>query len=211
MGKLKYFDATPEEFRSIFRATDSIDQKLELLGDGTDANTVAQRNALLLARDNAIKNTLGADRYQEYVKLHDPAYQDAVQTALQAGTPEVADTIYQINLAAAQELASIQANTNLTAQQMLIARKQAELEHLKATAEAMGQPVQEETPPMPTNAPPPIPPMRPPAHPYQLGVGESAATAATLYGVTIQEIQNANPNVNVRKLQPGDTILIPNR
>jgi len=32
-AELKYFNATPDEFRSIFRATDSIDQQLQLLGN----------------------------------------------------------------------------------------------------------------------------------------------------------------------------------
>ena len=35
-GQLKFFNPTPDEFRAVFRATDNIDQQLELLGDADD-------------------------------------------------------------------------------------------------------------------------------------------------------------------------------
>jgi len=35
-GQLQYFNATPDEFRAVFRATDGLDQQIQLLADSTD-------------------------------------------------------------------------------------------------------------------------------------------------------------------------------
>src|SRR5256885_9474149 len=65
-GELKFFNATPDEFRAVFRATDNIEQQLELLGDADDPNSVAQRKSLEAQKENAVKLALGAKRYEEY-------------------------------------------------------------------------------------------------------------------------------------------------
>src|SRR4029078_411683 len=94
LGQMKYFNATAEEFRSIFRATDSIDRQLQMLTGSTDPNAALQRHNLEQQRDNAIKLARGAERYDQYMLLHDPNYQEAFATAQKAGTPEAAMTIY---------------------------------------------------------------------------------------------------------------------
>ena len=208
LGQLKYFDGSPDEFRAIFRATDSLDQRLELLSGKDDPNSVLLRNLLLQQRDNAIKLALGADRYQEFQLLHDPAFRSAVETAEQAGAPDAAQKIYEINLATAQQLAAIRANTNLTAGQIAIALKQAELEQLKANAQATGQEVPPEPPPA-APTPTPQPAYVQATHPYVLGTGDSAANIAMKYGVSMKALQAANPGIDFRKLRPGDAIKIP--
>jgi len=207
LGQLKYFDATPDEFRTVFRATDSIDQQIQLLGANIDPNTVDQRNALLQQRENAVKLALGPERYDEYVRLQDPAYRVAFADAQKAGDPAAAQTLYQINLATAQEQAAIRANTNLTAEQRAVELKRAELEQLKASVQALGQELLPDEPPAPPKAPPPAPPM--PTHPYVLGAGESASSIATAFGVSLQSIQAANPGVRLNRLKPGDIIRVP--
>ncbi|MBC8095089.1 MAG: hypothetical protein H7Y43_04685, partial [Akkermansiaceae bacterium] len=138
MGTLKHFKATPEEFRSIFRVTDSYDQQLLKLAGRTDPNGALERRTLEQARDIAIRTALGAERYNQYVLLHDPLYRDAFAAAQQAGTPEAARAIYEINLATAQEQASARSNTNMTSQQRDFELKRIELEQLRANALAMG-------------------------------------------------------------------------
>ena len=207
LGELKYFDATPDEFRAVFRVTDSIDQQFQLLAAGNDPNTVAQRNALLQQRENAIKLALGPDRYTQFVLLQDPAYRDAFAGAQEAGDPEAAQTLYQINLATAQQQASIRASTNLTLEQMAVELRRAELEQAKANAQALGQDVPPEPPPTPTNAAPQALPLR--THPYVIGIGETAASIATVFGVTLETIQASNPGINLRKLRSGDAIRVP--
>jgi LysM repeat protein len=207
IGQLKYFDAAPDEFRSIFRATDSIDQQLQLLGPGNDPNTAAQRNALQQQRDNAIKLALGPDRYAEFTLLQDPAYRDAFAAAQQAGDPDAIQALYQINLATAQQQASVRANTNLSPEQMAVQLKQAELDQAKANAQALGQDGSEDQSPTSANSQAPSPPVH--THPYVLGVGQTAATVATAYGVSLDAIQAANPGIDFGKLKPGDAIRVP--
>ena len=208
LGRLKYFDATPDEFRALFRATDSIDQQLEALAGSNDPNSVAQRNSLLQQRDSARKLALGAGRYQEFQQLQDPLYRDAFAQAQQAGDPDAVETLYQINLATAQQQAAIRANTNFTAEQKAIELKRAELEQLQANALAKGQ----ELPPEPAAAPPAPPPppaLVPPTHSYVLGAGESPSSVAMRYGLSLGALKTANPGLDLSKLKPGDPILIP--
>lgn len=134
--------------------------------------------------------------------LHDPVYQDSVAAAQQAGTPEAAQTIYAVNLAAQAETNRIRGDTNLTAEQKAIELKRVELEQLQANTVAAGQDLPPEPPP-----PPPLPPQ--PKKVYVLGPGDSAQTIALMYGLPVSAITAANPGVNFNRLKPGVPITIP--
>jgi LysM repeat protein len=199
LGQLEFFNATPDEFRQIFRATDYLDQQLEAI-TGTDANSLAQHKSLEDQRENAMKTALGPKRYEEYRNLQDPLYREAVATAEEAGTPEAAQTIYQIKLAAAQQENQIASDASLTPEQKNIALKQLEVDQLKATTLANGQ----EPPPEPPTATP-----SPPQRVHVVGPGDSLATMALMYGVPTRDIQAANPNLDFSKLRPGDALNLP--
>lgn len=199
LGKLKYFNATPDEFRALFRADDSFTQQLEALGNGTDPLTVAQRNSLTQQRDNAIRLALGPARFTQYQKLQDPLYQQAMATAIQNGDPNTADAIYGINLAAQNEQNAIQSNTNLTDAQKALALKQLDADQFAAST---GQ-----TPPSDVANPPS--PSAPQGRPHVMGKTETALGLAKLYGISLNAIQAANPNVDVNYLKPGDVIRLP--
>jgi LysM repeat protein len=209
LGQLKYFNATPDEFRAIFRATDGLEEQLQLLSGSIDPNSVSQRQALQRQIDNATKLALGSDRYEQYTLLHDPAYRNAVATAQQAGTPEAASTIYQINLATAQQQATIRSNTNLSPEQLAIELKRIELEQLKASAQATGQEVPPEQPALPATEPSstPAPPVK--VHPYVVGVADTISSVAMRYGVSVEDLKAANPGLDYRHLKPGDSIQVP--
>jgi LysM repeat protein len=198
-GQLAYFNPTPDEFRAVFRATDTLDQQIQLL-TGNDPNTVQARNALQDQRENAIKTALGPKRYEDYRLLQDPLYRDAVAAAQQAGTPEAAMTFYQINQAAAEEQDDIASNTNLTAQQKAIEMKRLELEQLQANTLAAGQQLPPE---------PPAPPRPPARHTYTIQPGDTVAVVSIIYGVPVSAIRAANPNLNLNRLNPGDMLVIP--
>jgi LysM repeat protein len=199
LGQLRFFNTTPEEFRTIFRATDVFDQQIELLA-GNDPATVQQRKALEDQRENAIRINLGPERYEEYRALHDPMYRDAVALAQQAGMPDAARAIYDINQAAAAEQESIRANTNLTSTQKSIELKRLELEQLQANAVATDQELPAEPPAQPQPAPKKV---------FIVGPGDNAATVATIYGVPVAALRDANPDVNLNRLKPGDVLNIP--
>jgi LysM repeat protein len=198
LGALKYFSASPDEFRALFRATDNIDQRLALLADGSDPNTAQARKALLDQRENAIRIALGQKRYDEYVLLHDPLYRAAMAAAQQAGTPEAVRTIYQINLAAAAEQAQLNSDPSLTIDQKNIQLKQLEADQLRANTLATGQ----ELPPEP-------PPAPPPRRTYTVRQGDNAAVVAMIYGLPVSALRAANPNLDLNRLKPGDAINIP--
>jgi len=200
VGQLKHFNALPDEFRTIFRATDSYDLQLRLLADATDTSSVQMREALLTQRENALKLALGRERYEEYRMLHDPVYRDAYATAQQAGDPNAAYTLYEINLAATQELARIRANTNITSEQLAIELKKAELEQFKALAQALGQEVPEDPPP---------PPKPQPKKVHVLTSGENLSFLSRLYGVNPDALRAANPGLDLDRLKPGDSVSVP--
>ena len=110
LSEMKFFNPTPDEFRAIFRSTDPLDQRIAAI-TGTDPSSVQARNALIAQRENAIRITLGMERYQEYRLLQDPIYRDAYAEAVEAGAPETAQTIYELSQEAQLEFARIRSNT----------------------------------------------------------------------------------------------------
>jgi hypothetical protein len=203
LGQLKYFNASPEEFRQIFRATDTIDNQLQLLAGATDAASVQQRVALMAQRENALRLALGQERYTEYRLMRDPVYQDAYAAAQRAGNPDTAPALYEINTLAAEEQTRIKANTNLTAEQRAIESKRAELEQLKAVARTMGQ----EVPPDPSQGPTQPPPPTKTTH-VLVGM-EDLNVLSRLYNMNPDQIRAANPDLNFNRLRAGDRINIP--
>ncbi|MGO8677647.1 MAG: LysM peptidoglycan-binding domain-containing protein [Limisphaerales bacterium] len=199
LGQLGFFNVTSNEFRAIFRATDNLDQQIELLS-GNDPNTVAQRNTLDAARENAIKLALGPNRYEEYQDLQDPLYRQSMAQAIEAGTPEAAATIYQINLAAQSQQDSIRSDTNLTTSQKSIELKQLELDQLQANTLATDQELPPEAPPLPPALP---------QRTYTIHPGDTAAVVSMIYGVPISALRQVNPNLNLNQLRPGDSLVIP--
>lgn len=204
LGNLRYFNATPEEFRALFRARDQFDQKLAALADSTDPNDIRQRQSLEAQREQAIKLALGEKRYQLYSRLQDPAYQTAYAQATAAGTPGAAQTVYAVNQATAQEMADmVRSSSNLTDEQMAIAMKRLELEQAQATALAVGQDI----PPDPNAPPPPPPPPEPRIH--VIRPGDTLGALSTAYGLPVNAIMEANPDLQINALKSGQQITIP--
>lgn len=200
LRELKFFNVTPEEFRAMFRAIDQINLQLELLGNANDPNTAAARRSLEQQRLAALRNVLGPERFEQFQKLHDPDFREAYASALAAGAPETADTIYELNRAAREELARIRQQTNLPPELREIEAKKAELELAKALAQALGH----ELPPEPE--PPPKPP---PVKIHVLKPGENLNFLARLYGVNPADLRAANPELNFDRLKPGDAVKVP--
>src|SRR5262245_34284464 len=67
-------EATPEEFRKIFRAIDPLQHQLQLEYGGVEALSQQQRERFERQRDAAIKEVLGTKRYEEYTVTKDPLY-----------------------------------------------------------------------------------------------------------------------------------------
>jgi len=92
------FDASPEEFRSLFRAVAAIDLERAALGGSNDPATVRQRQELEAKREEAIRAALPAERYTYYHLNQDPGFRQARETAEQLGAPaEAVVPLFQIN------------------------------------------------------------------------------------------------------------------
>jgi len=202
LSQLNFFNADADEFRNLFHATDGIDQQIRLLGDKSDPAVQQQLLALLQQRETSIKNALPPQRYAEYVKLQDPAYQAALEQAQAVdGSAQTVDALYKINQEAAVQQAIVEANSNLTDIQRKIELKQIELALLQAQAQATGQTA--------TEPPPPSPIATVATRPHTIQAGESLWSMARNYATKISDIQIVNPGVDFSKLKPGDTIKLP--
>jgi LysM repeat protein len=47
------------------------------------------------------------------------------------------------------------------------------------------------------------------AHPYVLSIGDTIASVALRYGVTVNDLKAANPSLDFRRLKAGDAIQVP--
>lgn len=88
----------------------------------------------------------------------------------------------------------------LSDEQRAIELKRAELEQLKAVAQALGQDV----PPEPAKPPKPIP-----VKVHNVANGEGLNRIAQIYGVQPNDLRAANPNLNFDKLKAGDKVNVP--
>jgi LysM repeat protein len=120
--------------------------------------------------------------------------------ALEAGTPEAAASIYEINLAAQAQQDSIRSDTNLTASQKSVELKKLELQQLQANILATDQQLPPE--------PPPLPPALP-QRTYVIQPGDTAIVVSMIYGVPISALRQTNPFLNLNQLRPGDSLIIP--
>ena len=199
LAQLKGFEVTPEEFRTMFRTIDPINEQLAVLDTSTPQGAL-QRETLLSQAEAALKLAMGEKRYTQYQLMHDARYRDAYAEALKAGDPDSAGTLYEIKVAAQEEQARIKDQAGLTDEQRAIEAKKAELEQLKAAAQALGQ----ELPPEPTK-----PAKAAPAKIHSVANGEGLDRIARLYGVQPNDLRAANPNINFDKLKAGDRVSIP--
>ena len=112
------FDASPEEFRGLFRAVDAIDLERAALSDSNDPATVRQRQELEAKREEAIRAALPAERYTYYHLNQDPGFRQARETAEQLGAPaEAVVPLFQINQETDRERGRILNDPSLTPEQ----------------------------------------------------------------------------------------------
>ena len=202
LGQLNYFNATTDEFRNLFHATDGIDQQISLLGDKNNPAVQQQLLALLQQREATIKSALTPQRYAEYVKLQDPSYQAALEQAQAVGgSAQTVETLYKINQEVAVQQAIVEANSNLTDIQKQIELKKIELAQLQSQAQLTDQAANESSPPSPIATVT--------TQPHTVQAGESLWSMARNNATKISDIQIVNPGVDFSKLKPGDTIKLP--
>ena len=201
-NRMKGFEATPEEFRTVFRALDQIQEQMGGI-TGDPATVAAEQAAFQKQEDEAMKNALGPERYQAYLLTQDPAYQAAVTQGQQAGaTADMVQKLYALNKAVAQERDRIQNDQTLTPEE-----KTAQLASLNQQQQTVGDQILGVPPPAPI--PPPVPPAPEIQAVHTFSPGETVDMIGARYGVSPGAIVNANPDLNFNQLPRGAQIKIP--
>jgi hypothetical protein len=137
------FAPSEEEFKSIFRARKAYEDEFGSGGGKVDRNdpaAVARWQEARKQRDESLKATLGEQRFVEYERSKDYAWQDLSRLASRHALPkESANQVWDIKQtaqAAAQELRN---NTALSDEQRKAGCKQIQDETQKAVAAALGE------------------------------------------------------------------------
>lgn len=116
--ELQGFNLSPDEFRSLFRERDAIDQQIALHHSGADSASAKRRGDLEQQREAALKQGLGPERYQLYKYNQDPAFRQAQASAQEIGAPpETVLPLYQIDQATEIERQRIRNDGALTLEQ----------------------------------------------------------------------------------------------
>jgi hypothetical protein len=130
---------TPEEFRNLFRARDSIEGQLMQYSASADQQSLQMQQALQRQSEDLLRTTLGPDRYAAYRVGQDPLYRQAQTTIQQAGASAAAlAPLYQINQATEAELARIRLDNSLTTEQKNEAMIEAQAEREKSLQQLLG-------------------------------------------------------------------------
>lgn len=87
-SELAGMEPTPEEFRSVFRAVDTLEHRLQLEYGAVDSLSSRQREQFDRDREEAIKKVLPGDRYQRYLMGRYPLFRQAQLAVKRAGLPE---------------------------------------------------------------------------------------------------------------------------
>lgn len=131
--QLRGFEATPEEFRKVFRAIDPMQHQLQLEYGGPEALSPQQRERYERQRDAAIKEALGPKRYGEYLVTKDPLYRQAQMTAMQYGaSPRAILPIYEMMKQSERRRQQILSESSLTPQQKTDALNTVNQEQLRS-------------------------------------------------------------------------------
>ncbi len=137
---LKNFEVNADEFRALFRARDGYDQQLQLLAGKDDAFSTRQREELEKQRDNAMRQALGADRFQILQYSQDPAFAQARETAQKIeAPPESILNLYQINRATDAELKRIAEDQSLSSEDKEAALEAVRKEQTASLRQLLGE------------------------------------------------------------------------
>lgn len=143
--ELRGLDMTPDQFRNLFRARDPIDQQVEISYSGDDPALLKRKQELETARDAAMQEELGKERYAQYKLNQDPLYRQSQATAEQVGAPPaLVLPIYQINQLTQAELQRIRSDKTLTDDEKLDALGAAQAERAKSLQKILAPEVLEQ-------------------------------------------------------------------
>jgi hypothetical protein len=139
-GQLRGFEATPDEFRALFRAQEQLAARLEDQSAALDDAEVKRLAVLAREHEAALERALGPARYAHYRLLQDPLFQQTKTLAERVGVePDKLIPLYRVNQLVTEERQRVLSDTTLTPEDR--SRELAELytEHLNSLRQLVGE------------------------------------------------------------------------
>jgi len=134
------FNATEEEFRTIYRLQREFDEKYN--GENSASISPAEREAARKLLEDRLKAELGPERYAEYQRAQDPVYRELYQTAQRNNLPQTKLLeIYDMKRVAEEQRRQLLENQALTPEQKAAGLAALKEETERAIREAMGEQV----------------------------------------------------------------------
>lgn len=138
--QLRGFGASQEEFRAIFRATDSLDLEREALIGSENPDDQRRLRQIDDQRDEALRKALTPERYQYYKLNSDPGFKEARELVQDLGAP--ADAVmpfYEVQNAIREERQKILADNTLTPEEQTQQLGQVHQDHLDTLRKVLGE------------------------------------------------------------------------
>lgn len=131
-------DLTADEFRAIFRTRDPLEQQAAFLSQ--DDPSVARRLLSLQTQaDEAVKRSLGKERFTLYKLNQDPLFGETKTAAERVGaSPEVLFAMYQINQETEAERRRVRNDLNLSSEEKIDALAEIQAMQQKSLQKLLG-------------------------------------------------------------------------
>lgn len=137
--ELAALEPTPEEFRTLFRAVDALEHRLQLEFGAVDSLSARQREEFERQREDAIRSVLPADRYQRYLVGRYPLFRQAQLAVRRAGLADaVVLPFYEALNQHESRRREILNNSTLNADQRQVALQEVEKSKEEAIRKALG-------------------------------------------------------------------------
>jgi hypothetical protein len=137
--QMRSIQLTPDQFRDLYNAINSINGQPLYYYDGNDPYLVGQQQQLRSQAEAIIKSTLGDEVYAAYQLYQDPVYRSTKAMAQQLGVPDSSvQSIYEINRATQSELNRIRNDSNMTSDEKVEALSQAQVEQQQSLEQILG-------------------------------------------------------------------------
>lgn len=138
--ELAAMEPTPDEFRGVFRAVDSLEHRLQLEFGAVDSLSARQREEYERQREEAIKKVLPPERYQRYLVGRYPLFRQAQLLVRRAGLPErITLSFYEVLNDHESRRREVLNNTTLNSQQRQLALQNLERDKENGLRKALGE------------------------------------------------------------------------
>jgi hypothetical protein len=138
--QLQGCNVTAEEFRTLFRVRDALEQQLPPSDWGPGDAGTRRRAEIDRQTEAAVQQTLGLDRYHQYKSNIEPVFREARSIAQAVGAPpDAIQPFFEIHRVVKAEESRIKNDTNLTDEQRTAQLEEARQAQKTALRQLLGE------------------------------------------------------------------------